>query len=148
MISSLACIDLAWSQWQVSTSTPILIDLISLPHLECRWLLSMQHFLRHVHGQLHVHKTFVQPPERLGDIHIMDYAMQCGSFKPANIKIVNYCRLYLHVTTVSELFNAAGTHILPAMLQCRRSPWFDPATYYHPAAAKRFSNQSPMAAPP
>ena len=42
--------------------------------------------------------------------------------------IINYCRLYLNITTVSELFDAEGTKMLPD-LECQREPWFNPDTY-------------------
>jgi hypothetical protein len=47
-------------------------------------------------------------------------------FKDKDIRIINYCRLYLHVTTVSELFDPDGTCMLEHMYNCRRPPWFNP----------------------
>jgi len=57
----------------------------------------------------------------------MDYARNCGLFNAKDLRHINYCWLYLHVTTVSELFNAAGTHILDYMFQCQRPLWIDPS---------------------
>jgi len=45
------------------------------------------------------------------------------------LKILNYCRLHLHVTTVSELFDADGLYVLPHIYQCSREPWFNPSQY-------------------
>jgi hypothetical protein len=130
LISQVLRIDLAWSQWQAGISTSILQDVhTALPWLECRWLRSLRGFLQFCKGQLHVDHDFVIPSERHGDIHIMDYAQRCRLFTEAEMKLLNYCRLYLHVTTVSELFNASGTAILPHMFNCRRSPWFNPNQY-------------------
>ncbi|KAG9289770.1 hypothetical protein G9A89_021703 [Geosiphon pyriformis] len=42
----------------------------------------------------------------------MDYARLCGLFNEDDLAIINYCRLYLHVTTVSELFDPSGRHML------------------------------------
>jgi hypothetical protein len=58
----------------------------------------------------------------------MDYAIQSGLFNEEALRLINYCQLYLHVTTVSELFNAGGTSMLPDMLSCRRAPWMDSTT--------------------
>jgi hypothetical protein len=70
------------------------------------------------------------PPERENDIHIMDWVCQNREiFKDNNIKIINYCRLYLHVTTLSELFDAQGDTMLDYMYQCRRPPWFNSRQY-------------------
>jgi hypothetical protein len=129
MISRMLQIDLAWSRWQSGLSRPILNDTATpLPHLECRWLHSLQNFLQYTNDQLHVNQPFVQPIERIGGFHIMDYAIQSGRFDEEALRIINYCRLYLHATTVSELFNTDGTSMLPDMFACRRAPWMDPTT--------------------
>ena len=57
----------------------------------------------------------------------MEAAIQSGMFTSRDLRLLNYCRLYLHVTTVSELLNVAGTTILPHMRECTRPPWFDPS---------------------
>ena len=59
----------------------------------------------------------------------MEYAQQSCLFNTTELTFINCCRLYLHVTTVSELFNASGTAILPHMFQCLRPPWFNPNHY-------------------
>jgi hypothetical protein len=43
--------------------------------------------------------------------HIMDWVVNYSNFGPADIKAVNYCRLYFNVVTVSDITNAQGTHI-------------------------------------
>jgi hypothetical protein len=46
------------------------------------------------------------PPDRKNDIYIMDWVCQRREqFKDRDIQIINYCRQYLHITTVSELFD-------------------------------------------
>jgi hypothetical protein len=90
---------------------------------------SFRGFLQYIHTTMPVDNDFVQPPERHGDVHIMDYAINCGHFDKAALHILNCCRLYLHVTTVSELFNATGQHMLPhTMFECTKPPCFNPAT--------------------
>jgi hypothetical protein len=56
----------------------------------------------------------------------MDYALHCGLFNDDQIKIANYHRLYLNVTTVSELFDSTGKNLLPHMFECQRPAWFNP----------------------
>jgi hypothetical protein len=41
----------------------------------------------------------------------MDWVVNYSNFGPADIKAVNYCRLYFNVVTVSDITNAQGTHI-------------------------------------
>jgi len=127
LISKVLRIDVAWSQWQAGFGHSILeAPKVSLPWLECRWLSSLRDFLAHCNGRIHLDHSFVVQPERDGDIFIMEYAQQSRLFTTAELRFINYCRLYLHITTVSELFNAAGTAMLPHMFQCRPSPWRRP----------------------
>jgi hypothetical protein len=66
------------------------------------------------------------PPEREHDIHIIDWVCQRRNiFQDRDIKIINYCRQYLHATTVSELFDANGEFMLEYMYQCHRPLWFN-----------------------
>jgi hypothetical protein len=129
MISRMLRIDLAWSQWQSGLSRPILTATATpLPYLECRWLRSLHIFLQYSKSQLLVHQPFTQPIEWIGDFHIMDYAIRSGLFDEEAIRLINYCRLYLHVTNVSDLLNADKTSILPDMFSCRRALWMNPTT--------------------
>ncbi len=128
LISQMLKINVAWAQWQSGISHEILYDTQTpLHHLECRWLKSLQEFLAHAQATIHLDTICVNPPERQGDIYIMDYALRSGLFDAEAIRIINNRRLYLHVTTVSELFDADGTAIIPDIFKCHRSTWFDPS---------------------
>ncbi len=75
----------------------------------------------------------------------MDDAVPSGLFDAQIIRIINYCRLYLHVTTVSELFNANGTAILSDTFECRQSTWFDPSiiiTIQQRSSSRQINNRS------
>jgi len=109
-ISKSLRIDLAWSQWQAGTSASILADThVPIDYIECRWLLSLREGLRSTQASVRLDQNFVQRPERLGDLHIMDVARRSKRYSPTDLRLLNYCRLYLHVTTVSELMDAIGT---------------------------------------
>jgi hypothetical protein len=41
----------------------------------------------------------------------MDTILRSEAFTIAQIKILNYCRLYLQVVTVSDICQANGTHV-------------------------------------
>jgi len=130
ILSSALRIALSWSQWQAGISRAILgYPRITVPHLEARWINSLRQFLASIRGRIQVDIDYVQPKEREGDKYIMEMAMQSRLFTRQEMQIINYCRLFLHVTTVSELFNATGTQILPDMFNCHRPPWFNTTTY-------------------
>ena len=70
------------------------------------------------------------PPERTNNVYLMEWAVvQHSELSTKAILILNYCRLYLHVTTISKLFNETGSTILPHMLECKRPPWFNTNQY-------------------
>lgn len=122
MVSRTLRINLAWNQWQSGTVQPILEDTHRhLPHLESQWLVSLRLSLSTIQGSITTYSG--------DDIHIMDHAISSGLFNSKAIPILNYCRLYLHVTTILELFDADGYQKLPKMFQCVRPPWFNPKTY-------------------
>lgn len=123
-------ITVSWAQWQSGLNQSILEDTISpISYLECRWLSSLREFLKTINGRILLDTPGIPHAERRNDIHIMRVAIDCGLFNDQDLKILNYCRLYLHVATVSELFNVAGTEMLPEMYDCKREPWFDPTSY-------------------
>ena len=126
MISHVLRIAISWSQWQAGIPKSILKDTTTpTPHLESRWMTSLRRFLAKINASIHLDHPKTVPDERDGDIYIMEYAVKCRLFNDADIKIINYCRQYLHVTTVSELFDADGTRLLRYMQDCEKPPWQD-----------------------
>jgi hypothetical protein len=119
-ISQLLRIALAWTQWQAGIDTSILSDCFTpIDYVECRWILSLRKALRASHASFRLGSSFVQSPERTYDPHIMDCARRSKHFSPTELQQLNYCRMYLHVTTVSELLNAKGTQLLHHMTKCQ-----------------------------
>jgi hypothetical protein len=49
-------------------------------------------------------KVLCHSPQRIGDFHLMDRVLECGQFC-LEIRLINYCRLYLQVHTIAEPFN-------------------------------------------
>lgn len=130
MISKALRITLSWAQWQSGYSLPLLEQVhTSIPHLECRWLKSLRSFLAAIDSQIVTNQSFVSRKETLHDIYIMEYAQTCGLFTNEDMKILNYCRLYLHIVTVSELLDANGEDIIPHLFHCQREPWFNNSSY-------------------
>jgi len=129
-VSTTLRINLAWCQWQAGISTSILIDTSpdKLSYLEARWLPSMRQALHQFDATLTVDEDFVPRPERSDDKYIMDLALSFPDLGDTTLRIINYCRLYLHITTISEMFDASGTRLLQHISRCERPPWFDSST--------------------
>ena len=96
-----------------------------IPYLESRWISSLRNFLRQINATILLDNPKTVPPEREGDIYIMEAAIRSKAFTPKALRIINYCRLYLHVTTLSDILTTSATKILPHMYQCQRPPWWD-----------------------
>eukprot|EP00957_Ditylum_brightwellii_P021670 1633686-Ditylum_brightwellii.AAC.1 len=55
------------------------------------------------------------PPQRINNQHIIAPAIDSNTFKPHKIKRINYCRLYLGATTLSDVTLAGGVSLDPHM---------------------------------
>ena len=108
----MAKIALAWTQHNSGSLYPILqYPSINLPYLESKWFASLRLFLAEADISLTLTKTYVYPIQRQHDLHLMDYFRESGKFKPSQLRILNYCRLYLNVTVLSDICDATGTCI-------------------------------------
>jgi hypothetical protein len=102
----------SWAQFCVGTSFSIFSDTATpLPHLESSWLASLRLYLHRIRGTLQLKDPLIPPLQRHNDQYIMDVVISSGKFKPAAIKKINYCRLYLNAVTLADICNAAGTHL-------------------------------------
>ena len=103
-VSALARCALSWGQLQAGIGNPILmVPTKKLPHYEQRYTASMRDFLGSIGGQLEVDCSFVPERQRVHDFYLMDLAMSSGRFTDKQLKLVNYCRLYLQAVTASDV---------------------------------------------
>eukprot|EP00957_Ditylum_brightwellii_P094984 7233544-Ditylum_brightwellii.AAC.1 len=58
----------------------------------------------------------VYPLQRVNDEHIMTCVITSGKFKDKDIHHINYCRMYLNVTTIADVTLANGKHLDPHIL--------------------------------
>ncbi len=109
---SLLRIALSWNQLMAGVSWPILQNVTApLPHLETKWLPSLRDFLCSIDSDLEIDTPFTYPIQREHDFHIMDLVLESGRFKTREIRMLNYCRLFLGVTTISDVATADGKEI-------------------------------------
>jgi hypothetical protein len=102
----------AWSQYQSGISSSILENVHTpLPHLEARWLPSLRTFLSRINTSIELDNPYITPLQRKGDLHIMDSVLNSGLFTTIEINQINYCRLHLQVTTLSDICQANGVYI-------------------------------------
>ena len=77
----------------------------------------MRAFLAAINASIEI-DDFVPPTlQRLHDFVLMDAVQAAaGTFTDAEIRRVNYCRLYLQAETVSDLTSISGQHLDPTKL--------------------------------
>jgi hypothetical protein len=56
-------------------------------------------------------KSHFTPLQWFGDFLLMDRVLDCNQFKPRQIRLINYCRLFLRVHTVAYVAMVEGTYI-------------------------------------
>jgi hypothetical protein len=105
----LKCV-LSWAQFTVGVSYPILeVTQEPLPHLETRWLSSLRQFLSSINGGIQVDDPCIPQIQRQHDQHIMDLILSAKLFSNAEIRKLNYCRLFLQAVTLSDITRADGS---------------------------------------
>ena len=108
-------IAVSWAQLYAGVSYGIFENTaVPLPHLQCKWLLSVRAYLSTIMATLDLDETYVPETQRENDSYIMDHVLRAG-LGDAEIERINYCRLYLQVVTVSDIATADGTRIENSM---------------------------------
>jgi hypothetical protein len=120
--STLLRVALAWVQYQSGQGLPILIDVHTpLPYLTTRWIPALRTFLATIDGQIKLDRNYIPALKRHGDKYIMDKVVDSGAFMTPQLQQINRCRLYLDVSTVSDLTTANGKFIDTAISQGHRT---------------------------
>jgi hypothetical protein len=115
-------IGIAWFQEQVGVSFSILDNVQAiLPHLESIWFKSLRQFLCSIHARLRLDEPAISKIQRLYDTHIMDIILNSNQFSSAEIRRLNYCRLYLEASTLSDLSHITWVRLDLSKLEGRPS---------------------------
>ena len=108
-------------QAQSGFSKPLLqYPALRAPHLEGYYTTMIRNFLKTQRASIDIAGLEVYPSLRLNDQHLMDIASN-SKFSAASLRRINYCRLYLEVTTISDITSPKGKQFLPGILEGERS---------------------------
>jgi hypothetical protein len=122
----------AWTQYNIGTSTSFLKDVKTpLPHMEVKWLNSLRDYLKTVSGSIELDNDYVPQLERVRDCHIMDLVLESTQFSTKEVCMINYCRLYLQVVTISDITLPDGIFLDPTMLRGSSSRLSSRTTWHH-----------------
>jgi len=120
---------------------PILEDTRSCPWIATGWVSSLRQFLHTIHGQIKLADPWTLPSQRHHDRHLMDDISQL-QISHRELQLLNNVCMYLRVTTLSELSNQTGTHVLQQYLT---SPDLDSnysQIYPHPGSTLSWPTQT------
>jgi hypothetical protein len=141
IVGNLLRCTLAWLHFSVGISFSVLEDTSSnLPHLESKWIQSMRVFLSSIQATIQVDQPSIPSTQRQYDRHLMDVIVMSNRFKPAEIKRLNYCRLYLQVVTLSDITKPNGIDLDPTLLEGRPS-WQSTTPRWHTKRQERPSEK-------
>ena len=130
----------AWAQYCAGVGWPIFsIPGTKLKYLESAWLASLRNYLASIDASIEVGNPFIPPRQRVNDVFIMDIALEMGRFKPVELRRINYCRLYLGVTLLSEITTAGGNRLEPSMY------WGNPPAHISTATYHKVTQSNPNA---
>ena len=92
-----------------------------LPHLESRWLNSLQKYLAFINAGLQLDNTGVAPLKRKHHEFTMDRILSSTKFNHTEIKRLNYCRFFVGALTISDLATTGGNQLDHAKLTGQES---------------------------
>ena len=129
---------IALSWWHVNAGVGF--DMLSDPqtpvhHLEGTWLTSTRLFLQSIHASIHFSFRTHSLHYRVHDCHIMDKFSECLPYGRHRLRLLNFCRLHLQVSCLSELTNTAGTHLIPKF-------WCGDVSKRQSSSTHRYPNQA------
>jgi len=105
---------------------PILEDTRSFPWCPDGWVSSLRRFLAQTNSQIILQSRWLAPTRRQGDSHIMDDVWMLNLSK-TELTDANNVRLYLRVTTLSEITEHTGRRILTSCYHRSDTP--EPGTH-------------------
>jgi hypothetical protein len=105
---------IAWYQHNTGVGFPLFErPKITVTYSDLRMLPSLGSFLATINASFQLDTNYVVPTQRDGDRHIMDIARESNLFQEADLAPLNYCRLYMEATTISDITSPDGINPAP-----------------------------------
>jgi hypothetical protein len=120
-VGQTARILLRWAQIQAGTSKPILEDARDIPYIENDYILTLRHFMQQIKATLKEEDPWTVKTSRENDTHIMDEILDSPLIPATDYSTINYCRLYLQVTTIADITTSDGKRIRTEIMEGDRN---------------------------
>jgi hypothetical protein len=126
-------IALHWAQLQSGVHTLLLQDpKVPAPHLESLYISSLREFLASINGSIVTEHSYTIPMQRVHDRAIMDVVIASNLSTSVECNIINYCRMFLRVHSISDLTLAGRKHVDPSFLALNPSLLSSASTLVEP----------------
>jgi hypothetical protein len=110
-VGQAARILIRWAQIQAGTSKPILEDPQDIPYMENNYIITLRHYMQQIQATLKEEDAWTVPTSRVNDKHIMDEILASPLISTKDYNKMNYCRMYLQVTTLADITTSDGKRI-------------------------------------
>ena len=97
-----------WAQISAGMGEPILKETRELVHLEGRWIAHLITEMQKIRCKIKIINGWIPEPHRERDRYLMDAVTDSKLISPQHKKIINYCRLYMKMTFISEMSTPDG----------------------------------------
>eukprot|EP00957_Ditylum_brightwellii_P109242 8333172-Ditylum_brightwellii.AAC.1 len=104
------------------TKRQILEDTRPIPHLEGAYVSHLRECMAHINATIRTTTEWNIPLQRENNSYIMDQFMDSPHIEPEEVKLPNYCRLLLEITTVAEITTLDGKRIREKIFYPQRIP--------------------------
>jgi len=92
---------------------------VAIPSLDSElWIMTLRQFLQQLRLQLILPQFITPKANRTNDQVLMDIILHSNQYMHTDKLHLNRCRLYLKAETISDLTNAAGTHLRSSSYFC------------------------------
>ena len=108
-----------WSQVQAGRNNPILTTDDRIDYIENQWIVHLHNELKNMAGKLLIPNIPSGTYMRANDVYLMD-AWDAAGFSIATLKKLNYCRMHIKVTRLSDIVTNDSHYIQAAYLDGRR----------------------------
>ncbi len=138
-----ALFNLAINTYQLHSgfARPILEDTRHCPWNSTGWMSSLRQFLHTTGSQIILDQPWKLPSRRQHDRYLMDDISQIG-LSIRELQRIQNIRLYLRVSTLSEICNQAGTHVLSQYMNAPELSNPFHKTYPHSGSTLKWPTQT------
>lgn len=108
------------AQIQAGIEEQILATTKQIRYIESTWIISLQEKMQAIQAELSIEDYWTPSLKRVNDVMIMD-RVQTMNLPNIDVRRINYCRLYLRVTSLSEICSSDGKTIMRKYKTCNQT---------------------------